>query len=241
MKHIITGFLLTLATVVNCNAAVIYSPSSIVDHGTYITDTISHLDWYKFDNVVTTVGLSIDDTRAQFTPLGWEVAGLDEVQVLESRFGWTGDTPTLSFNANYGLTDAMSAFLGHTLVGSYIDNNGFNSVFWIRAMTWDAICWIDGVEGCIQNVTRSEYQKLETPTGDVGFFGDYVAGSEIYQAQDLADSGVGTWLVRASAPATGCDTGATNPCVNEEVPEPASITLAALGLIGLVASRRKAC
>ena len=70
-----------------------YAPVSIVDHGSYITDTVNQRDWYKFSNEANTVGQSFLEAEAQFMPLGWSVAGLSQVQDLQEQFGWTVGHP----------------------------------------------------------------------------------------------------------------------------------------------------
>lgn len=231
-----TALVLTIAAAFaapNAYAAIISNPASIVDHGSYITDTVNQLDWYKFSNAQTTVGLSYQAAQAQFVPLGWKVAGLDEVQGLQAQFGWTADSPDSALNGtNFGLTYVMGAYLG-TQVVSIVEHDTPTAYHFLSAMTWNGIC----LTFCLQNLTESSY--FTTQIGADSFVSyDYVNGNKEYRDPTLADGIVGTWLVRASQDNAGCEPGASVPCENN-VPEPASIALVGLGLAGILARQRR--
>lgn len=68
-------------------AGIVFNPETIVDHGSYITDTANHQDWYKFSNPNSTVGLTYDIALATFAPQGWTSASLAQVQGLQTQFG----------------------------------------------------------------------------------------------------------------------------------------------------------
>ena len=98
-------------------AVIIASPASLVDHGTYITDTATHLDWLKFG---PTLGLSFDAAVAANAADGWQGATLAQIHGLWFEFGYVSDTPSNSggVNANAGLTDALASYLHYTFPGN---------------------------------------------------------------------------------------------------------------------------
>lgn len=110
-----------LLAVPAAHAAIDPAPAAIVDHGSYITDTAHQLDWYKFSNPANTLDVSYNASVAQFAPLGWPVASIDQVQGLQTQFGWSADTPFAGLNDNFTLTYAMASFLGNTGVFFFSD------------------------------------------------------------------------------------------------------------------------
>jgi hypothetical protein len=209
-------------------ADVVFDPASIVDHGSYISDTVNHLDWYKFSNVQNTVGLSFNAAKAEFAPLGWGAASLLQVQLLQGQFGWLGDTGPGGIGANFGLTYAMDEFLGFT--SAYLTPGQFGSTIrteTIAALTSDSISFVfDPIQ--YQFVTFS--QTIGTTDLHLQTFltGDWVDATHSLYGTDQADGDTGTWLVRQSI-----DVGIT------PVPEPETYALLGLGLIGMYLRRRR--
>ena len=122
----------------SARSAIVSNPASIVDHGTYISDTVNHLDWYKFSNPATSVGLSFTAANV-IAGAGWHFASLAQVQSLQAQFGWVMDTFDFA-SGNAGLTAAMASYLGFTGVqSSHPVSSPFlvTTVSSISAMTYD--------------------------------------------------------------------------------------------------------
>lgn len=230
----------TAATLVlgsSASAQIVFNPASIsyTAGNTFITDNVNHLDWYRFDNFNTTVGLSYNQVLASSFFEGWSVASLAQVQGLQAQFGWTADTPTSpGLTDNFFLTDAMSEYLG--LTGTFYAPVGIASLvtYSIYGMTSDAFYTGPDYSILTHNVTASLTYNYSHPREGDFFYGDYVEGEFNIQQVDIEDSGTGTWLVRNSA---GCR---TRDCTTV-TPEPASLVLLATGLLGLgFAARRRA-
>lgn len=222
-------------------ASIVSNPAMLVNHGSYVTDTANQLDWYKFSNAVSSVGLSYTAALAQFTPLGWSVAGLGQVRSLQAQFGWTTDTYDFG-NENLGLTQAMAQWLGLTGTTSTSPTStpaSYDRHDHINAMTAEAGCF--SPLDCGQNTSWSHVRTVfnsTAPANQLTVFGDEVIGDNGYQAADATDTMTGTWLVRRSADAT-CTPGGPAPC-GSTVPEPGSLALACIAMAGLISLRLRA-
>lgn len=211
-------------------AQIVTNPASIsyTAGNSYITDNVNHLDWYRFDASNNTVGLSYNQVLASSFFSGWSVASLDQVQGLETQFGWKNDTPTSAGSTpNSGLTDAMSAFLG--LTGTFFAPvpNGTLESRSIFGMTSDLFFIGPKTDVLTHNVTNStDYKTIDLHGGNAFFFGDYVQGGFGFQTPDKTDNSTGTWLVRTAANCTAHDCTTVTP-------EPSSMLLVAAGLLGL--------
>ena len=203
-------------------AGIVYTPASIVDHGSYISDTANHRDWYKFNNLANTIGLSHDAALAQFAPLGWSIPNLAQVQGLQTQFGWVSDTPFFGVNANYGLTTAMGSYLGDTSVFFITVGNGTTKETGIEAVTSEAF-FVFGNPDVQYGVTTSRDQAFTDLHLQVFFSGDFVQGDYGLQGGATVNDFRGIWLSRDSARTV-------------TVPEPGTWALAGLSLLCLLPS-----
>ena len=202
----------------NAHATIIAAPSSIVDHGSYITDLVNHRDWYKFSNVASTNGESFEDALAQFGTQGWAGAAIADVQLLEAQFGWVSDTPSYSANANFGLTQAMAGYLGYTAHYSFEDGPVSDAYDDINAVTSDLVFF--GTQGT-HLVSQSSTETFVDARGNTIFFGDSVDGFHDTLSFGESNEIYGVWLTRESA------------AVIPAVPEPSEWAMLGFGLIGL--------
>src|SRR5688572_26162744 len=78
---------------------------TIIDQGTYLSDTVNGQDWLDFS---FTLGSSRDQVLSDSSLMsaGWTYASGSQVLALELQFGGTGtDTMGHGPNSNAGLTD----------------------------------------------------------------------------------------------------------------------------------------
>lgn len=122
-----SGFMVGVGLVISASvagAAIVPSPGGFVDHGQYVEDAVTGINWYKFDNAVSTIGQSLNAVQAPssvFSLAGWRPAKIGEVEALWQRFGYTVDTWFFApgGNENSGLTEAVAALLGYTYRQDY--------------------------------------------------------------------------------------------------------------------------
>ena len=224
-------------------ADIVTAPPGVVNHGSYITDTVNHLDWYRFDNVANTRDISFDAALAEFTPLGWSAASLDQVQLLQAQFGWVADTPFWGLNSNYGMASAMADYLGYTGVDFTFDGALAGTTdYRISAMTSETFYFDSNPTTPMQMLTFDSFHRDTDAHGQNDFTGDFVEAAHALQGRGVSTMSVGTWLTRASINDTGCGRVAPGNCGVggiPPVPEPETWLLTGAGLIGLLMRRNR--
>lgn len=208
---------LILAT--NANAA-------LIDHGNYLTDTQSGIDWL---DVTQSVNMSHNQVVAEMAPggkfFGWRYASGTEFMNLISNATNQPLSSLSSFYALPNLTDNLITMLGSTLDSYYLN---------VYSKTYD--------EYYSPSIYSQHYtlgllsDELPEQTGTAYFaawiidtdksgesYNDLVQAHAIGFGPDIKGYDLGSFLIRASAP----------------VPEPASSALTALGLTALLMARRR--
>lgn len=167
--------------------AIIPRPDGLVDAGSYITDTLTGLDWYKFSNTKSTIGLSFSDvtnSASDFTAMGWRAATVDQVGTLWRRFGYALDTDaTPGTNQNAGLTDAVASLFGYTF------QRDFPTGFFIRN-----VVGLAGGVGAPSGIYQSTLFISHSVRDYAGLANDHVP------SPTYSWNGAGTYLVRDSTP-----------------------------------------
>ena len=197
-RFIALPLLTAVAALLNpaAHGAIDNAPASIIDNGTYITDSANNLDWYKFDNSVTTIGMSYQQILDSSAFATWAPASLAQVQSLETHFGWAFDTPsTNGLNENFGLTDAMAGYLGYTSSFFALGTPDTERTDVIEVMTSESYFFF-GSPDIYQLVTTSRTFMVTDLHNQSFFYGDYVEGGYRLQNVLTEDDSAGTWLVR---------------------------------------------
>ncbi|MDP1678777.1 MAG: PEP-CTERM sorting domain-containing protein [Candidatus Nitrotoga sp.] len=200
--------------------------AAFIDSGTYLTDTVSSLDWL---DVTASVSRSYTDVSGQVGAggdfSGWRYATASEVGSLV--FHWTGVTPPEfgSVSVPAKSIDGLVEALGSTLDAASLAQFG---------ATWDA---------------RNGYAEGNGQDFTYGYVNDTVASTGNRYISSLVDddrpsggSGDYVWLTKYDSPDSGVIASVGSFLVRStSVPEPATYTmmLAGLGLLSFSVRRRK--
>ncbi len=186
--------------------------ASIVDHGNYLTDTSSGLDWL---DATATFGKSYNDVSNQFGGsgilTGWRYASGDEFNTLLANYTGTAISGYGRINQE---TDRIDGLV--TMLGNY---SPFNNVYYLAGFISDA-----GQTPSYQYLAGICNNDNPNATCMTGASGQDVSVAHLAEAPASSSSwNIGSFLVRTS----------TN-----NVPEPTSTLLIGLG-IAVMAVRRK--
>ncbi len=186
--------------------------ATIIDNGTYTTDTGSGLDWL---DVTLTIDRSYNDISSQLGIggefEGWRYAHSEDVRTLiqnhtgTTRFTKNPYVKTIQFDT--AILDNLARSLGITRTG-LAPNNGIAD--WVHGLTSDA-----------PNSTSHAYSFIVT---DPQFPRSSVILNWNAQKDNEFSSVIGSHLIR----------GAVSP-----VPVPATVWLMATGILGLIGFSRK--
>lgn len=198
------------------HATIVANPASIVCAATYCTDTVNNLEWYKFSNAATTIGLTYNQVLSTLLPTldaGWGVASIAQVHSLWAQYGYTADSGDNGINANYGLTAALVDDLGVVQFSPFINAR---NIYAATSDPWPSDSSQQTLTLVGDDEANGHHDEVKSYWRGLGR-DDFLVGLPEYTA---------TWLVRAVPEAT-------------QVPEPATLSLVGLAIVGLLAGRSK--
>lgn len=223
-----------LGVLLGCVASIGIAQATIIDHGNFLTDTASRLDWL---DVTLTAGkprfLTERDLWTGSVYEGWRFATGDEFNALVSHY--TG-TSISSYGIVYqaeGLLDGLVTMLGSTLDAGYEAIMGQTYDYALGVAEGDGVDYTYGFLADSTTVNGYYYVAMLADVDGPWIWGGLLSQSDkdYSIAHDAAynrvgvSSYIGSYLVRESA----------------SIPEPTSILLmlaAGLGIVGVRQSRK---
>ena len=214
-----------IGTLLACLAFCGTVQASIIDHGPYLTDTQSGLDWL---DVTTTAGMSVTGVRTQLMTggqfSGWRYATSKEFNQLVTNY--TGITVSGNdyINQEPNKIDGLVTLLGSTADVYALANYGKTYDALLGYSEGEGVDYTSGYLGDLKDPTTAWIAMLWDYDADPAnfdyskaFYSDYYVG--------FSSLTYGSYLVRESSP----------------IPEPSTILLiltAALVLIGKTSHRQ---
>lgn len=198
------------------------SHGSIIDHGTYTTDTASGLEWL---DVTATEGMTVGYVSGQLGFGGqfqsWRYATENELNQL---FQNAGGNPALQgdYIAHEGIVDLMIGLLGDTFCDPRLKLGISCFTFGGIKFTYGFLSDVD-IQGNNYIGSFSDYDNC--PAAPAACAGAIFMTHSFIRAPDAGFGWVGSFLVRSTEPTA--------------VPEPLTLPLIIIGLMGLAIMRWK--
>lgn len=197
--------------------------ATIIDHGTYLTDTVSGMDWL---DVTSSVNMSVNQVNSQFGAgglfEGWRYASGDEFNQLVGNYTGNPVSGYSSVSQEPDLIDGLVIILGSTLDSFMLSQFG---------ETWDehygysegagtdySFGYLSDLAGTWHYVAMLVDQDMNSNSADYS-----AAHGAVFNNNAYVD--LGSFLVRNTQ--------------TVQIPEPSTITLLGLGLLAFAGSRNK--
>lgn len=208
--------------------------AAIVDHGNYLTDEVSGLDWL---DVTASVNMSFNQVNAEFGGAGlfsgWRYATASQFNALINHS--TGVTPAVNLNDQTAIPSSAASILigqlGSTLDTYYLHYHGMTYAAYLASIGTSNVVeqyasglLSDEVPGTNSSEVYSAlvFRYINGNNGDMSILS---SPHDTMKTLDAHDFDVGSYLVRETLPAGS-------------IPEPSTLLLCSLALFGIGLKRK---